>query len=145
LCRHLLFAGPAHRLRLIRPQTGQSNHDADLQERTHDHVQQQIVYWRHHDFFRCFAELQAAAAACEAMKQTSKLVRFAVLALSLTLLTVYVVYSQSRGRMATPKTEEEFVPPSSKALTHPVFSTSKLESKSTDKGAEAIAVPPPKP
>jgi hypothetical protein len=59
------------------------------------------------------------------MKNTSKLARTAVLVSSLTLLVGYVIYSQSRGRTAVQKTEKEFMLPSSKALTNPVFTTSK--------------------
>ncbi len=62
------------------------------------------------------------------MKTRSKLVGALVLASSLTLLAVYVIYSQSRGRMVAPQTEEKFMLPSSKSLTQPIFSTRKVES-----------------
>ena len=61
------------------------------------------------------------------MKPSSKIVRVIGVMSSLTLLTVYVIHSQSRGRMEAPK-KEKFMLPSSKALTQPVFSTRKVES-----------------
>lgn len=77
------------------------------------------------------------------MTRPSKLVRIAVLASSLTLLTVYMIHSQSRGRMAAPQTEKKFMLPSSKALTQPVFSTRKLESNPL--AADPFATPAQKP
>ena len=64
------------------------------------------------------------------MKTPSKFVRIAVLASSLTLLTAYVIHSQSKGRAAVPKTEEKFMLPGSKSLTQPIFSTREVESSS---------------
>ncbi|MFC5456651.1 hypothetical protein [Prosthecobacter fluviatilis] len=77
------------------------------------------------------------------MKPPSKLVRLAVLVSSLTLLTVYVVHSQSRGQMASPQTEEKLMFPSSKALTQPVFSTRKVKSNTV--AADTLAPPMQKP
>lgn len=77
------------------------------------------------------------------MKTTSKLFRIAVLASSLTLLTAYVIHSQSRGRNAVPQAEEKFMLPSSKALTQPVFSTRKVESNTV--AADPFAPPAQKP
>jgi hypothetical protein len=62
------------------------------------------------------------------MKPSSKIVRVIGVISSLTLLTTYVIYSQSRGRNAAPQAEEKFMLPSSKALTQPVFSTRKVGS-----------------
>lgn len=77
------------------------------------------------------------------MKTPSKLVRIGVLASSLTLLTVYVIHSQSRGQIASPQAEEKFMLPSSKALTQPIFSTRKVESPSL--AADPFATPAQKP
>ncbi|MBN8417553.1 MAG: hypothetical protein J0L73_01410 [Verrucomicrobia bacterium] len=81
------------------------------------------------------------------MKTRSKLVGALVLASSLTLLTVYVIHSQSRGRMATPQTEEKFMLPSSKAVTRPIFSIRKVESGPDTKegAADPFAISAPKP
>lgn len=77
------------------------------------------------------------------MKTPSKLVRIGVLASSLTLLTVYVIHSQSIGRNAAPQAEEKFMLPSSKALTQPVFSTRKVESHPL--ASDPFATPAQKP
>jgi hypothetical protein len=77
------------------------------------------------------------------MKTPSKLVRIGILVSSLTLLTSYVIYSQSRGRNAAPQAEEKFILPSSKALTQPVFSTRKVES--TTLATDPFAPPSQKP
>lgn len=77
------------------------------------------------------------------MKTPSKFVRVAVLTSSLTLLTAYVIHSQSKGQTAAPKTEEKFMLPSSKALTQPVFSIRKVESDIL--AADPFAPPSQKP
>lgn len=77
------------------------------------------------------------------MTTPSKLVRIVVVASSLTLLTAYVIHSQSRGRIASPQTEEKFMLTSSKALTQPVFSTRKVESNTV--AADPFAPPAQKP
>ena len=77
------------------------------------------------------------------MKPTSMIVRVIVVMSSLTLLTAYVIHSQSRGRNAAPQAEEKFMLPSSKALTQPVFSTRKVES--TTLAADPFAPPAQKP
>lgn len=59
------------------------------------------------------------------MNTVSKPMRLAVLAFSLMLLAGYVSFSQSRGRDEAVKAKEEFMMPSSKVLTQPVFSTRK--------------------
>jgi hypothetical protein len=77
------------------------------------------------------------------MKPSSKIVRVIGVISSLTLLTTYVIYSQSRGRNAAPQAEEKFILPSSKALTQPVFSTRKVES--TTLATDPFAPPSQKP
>lgn len=63
------------------------------------------------------------------MSIPGKFIRTAVLVSSLALLTGYVIYAQSKSRTAEQEARKEFMLPSSKALTRPVFSTSKTEAK----------------
>jgi hypothetical protein len=81
------------------------------------------------------------------MNIPSKLARLGVLALSLTLLAGYVIYTQSKGQAAAQKPEQGFMIPSSKALTQPVFTVRKMGSAPDKKGesAELSANPTPKP
>ncbi|WP_395743372.1 hypothetical protein [Prosthecobacter sp.] len=77
------------------------------------------------------------------MKTRSKLVRLAVLALSLALLAAYVIYAQSKSRTAKQEASEEFMLPSSKALTRPVFVTRETETTAADEKTAEPAVQAP--
>ncbi|WP_395735839.1 hypothetical protein [Prosthecobacter sp.] len=80
------------------------------------------------------------------MNLPSKLTRLGVLVLSLTLLSAYVIHTQSKGQAAEQEPEPEFIMPSSKALTQPVFSVRKVEpAPATKGGCTEPANPTPKP
>jgi len=63
------------------------------------------------------------------MRTPAKFIRIGVLVLSLALLAGYVIYAQSKSRTVEQEARKEFMLPSSKALTRPVFSTSKTDAK----------------
>ncbi|WP_395747970.1 hypothetical protein [Prosthecobacter sp.] len=81
------------------------------------------------------------------MKTRSKLIQIGGLVTSLALLAGYVIYAQSKGRTEARETKEEFVFPSSKSLTSPVFSTSKANEmlKTKYSSANPAAAPAEKP